>query len=165
MPGDRIRIGEAAAQAEVSIQTLRYYERRGLLKEVGRRPSGYREYSAEVVRQVRLIKWLQQLGFTLDEIKELRRWREQPAQGGTEVRARAAAKLEEIEDHMHRLEEMREALRAVVSCACGGSCPILRAALNGQGADVRAAPAPAITLLARLAKGKRRRRAESSRVG
>jgi len=70
-----IRIGEVAARAGVNVQTLRYYERRGLLKPPARRPSGYREYSPDAVRVVRFIKRAQQLGFTLDETGELLRLR------------------------------------------------------------------------------------------
>ena len=70
-----MRIGTAAAQAGVNIQTLRYYERRGLLPRPPRRTSGYREFPDDAVRIVRFIKRAQDLGFTLDEIEELLRLR------------------------------------------------------------------------------------------
>jgi len=66
-----VRIGEIAGRAGVNIQTLRYYERRGLLAPASRRESGYREYDEEDVRRVRFIRRAQDLGFTLEEIGDL----------------------------------------------------------------------------------------------
>ena len=66
-----MRTSEVAAQAHVNTQTLRYYERRGLLPQPERTHSGYRTYTADAVRVVRFVKRAQQLGFTLDEIEEL----------------------------------------------------------------------------------------------
>jgi DNA-binding transcriptional MerR regulator len=74
-----LRIGEVAGRAGVNVQTLRFYERRGLLPEPPRRASGYREYAPESVRRVRFIKRAQELGFTLAEVEELLRLREDPA--------------------------------------------------------------------------------------
>jgi len=73
-----LRIGEVAGRAGVNVQTLRFYERRGLLPEPPRRASGYREYAPESVRRVRFIKRAQELGFTLAEVEELLRLREDP---------------------------------------------------------------------------------------
>ena len=70
-----MRIGAAAERAGVNVQTLRYYERRGLLPRPPRRTSGYREFPDEAVRVVRFVKRAQDLGFTLDEIEELLRLR------------------------------------------------------------------------------------------
>lgn len=81
MGDERLRTGELAERAGVNVQTLRYYERRGLLAAPVRRPSGQREYSEDAVRLLRTIKAVQRLGFTLAEIEELlappgcaRRW-------------------------------------------------------------------------------------------
>lgn len=63
-----MKIGEVAAQAAVSVDTVRFYERRGVLPTPRRRPSGYREYSASTVERIRMARALQHLGFTLDEI-------------------------------------------------------------------------------------------------
>lgn len=68
MDRETLRTGEVAARAGVNVQTLRYYERRGLLKEPERRTSGYREYPADAVQLIRFIKRAQELGFTLSEI-------------------------------------------------------------------------------------------------
>jgi len=125
-----MRIGEVAAGAGVNIQTLRYYERRGLLPEPGRRGSGFRAYDPETIRLVRFIKRAQELGFTLREIAELVELRRSP-RGGAEVRALAAAKIEDIERRMARLSAMRNALGGLVqACECeegAPTCPIIEA--------------------------------------
>ncbi len=75
MDREALKTGEVAARAGVNIQTLRYYERRGLIQEPTRRASGYREYPQDAVRVIRFIKRAQDLGFTLTEIEELLRMR------------------------------------------------------------------------------------------
>jgi len=131
MTAKGLRIGDLAAQAGVGIQTLRYYERRGLLKEPPRRPSGYREYPAEAVRRVRFIKRAQELGFTLAEIHELLRLREDKRANCADVRGRANAKIRDVDDRIRALRAIRGALeRLVTSCTRDGSsreCPILEA--------------------------------------
>jgi DNA-binding transcriptional MerR regulator len=126
MDGRMLQIGEAAARSGVSIQTLRYYERRGLIARPARRPSGYRQYTPEVVRLIRLIKWAQAIGFTLEEIKEMVDLLDGRVRTPTtRVRARAAAKINEIDDRMRQLQAMRDALQSIVDCSCEGSCPII----------------------------------------
>jgi len=127
-----LRTGEVAAEAGVNVETLRFYERRGLLKEPTRRSSsGYRAYPAEAVRVVRFIKRAQELGFSLREIEELLRLRE--GHGGTcaEVRAAATSKLKDIERRIGSLRAIQRALAILVkSCSREGStreCPILDA--------------------------------------
>ena len=66
-----MKIGQVASAAEVSIDTVRFYERRGVLPEPARRPSGYREYPASTVQRIRMARMLQNLGFTLGEIVEM----------------------------------------------------------------------------------------------
>jgi MerR family transcriptional regulator, copper efflux regulator len=121
--------GEVAAAAGVNIQTLRYYERRGLLPKPRRRDSGYREYDTETVQLVRFIKRAQELGFTLSEVAELVQLRKIDPRRTSKVRALAMAKLEDIEQKMQRLGAMRQALLALVEeCACEGkapACPII----------------------------------------
>ena len=63
-----MKIGQVAADAEVTVDTVRFYERRGVLPPPQRRPSGYREYTPAAVERIRLARALQQLGFTLDEV-------------------------------------------------------------------------------------------------
>jgi DNA-binding transcriptional MerR regulator len=66
-----MKIGQVASEADVTIDTVRFYERRGVLPEPGRRPSGFREYPASTVERIRMARMLQNLGFTLDEIIEM----------------------------------------------------------------------------------------------
>lgn len=126
-----MRTGEVAAGADVNIQTLRYYERRGLLPKPRRRNSGYREYDPETVHLVRFIKRAQELGFTLSEISDLIRLRKTDQRRSTQVRALATAKLEDIERKINQLGAMREALQVLIDeCACAGkalACPIIEA--------------------------------------
>src|SRR6476646_3199780 len=121
-------ISEAAAQAGVNVQTIRYYERRGLLPPSARRPSGYRELPDEAVRVVRFIKRAQDLGFSLDEVAELLRLRRAKAQ------AVAGRRLKQIEQKLAELSAMRDALTHLVHTCRGGAtphCPILEALESG----------------------------------
>jgi len=131
MRGDRLRIGAVAQGAGVNIQTLRYYERRGLLKVPERTPSGYREYPAEAVRLVRFIKRAQDLGFALKEIAELIALRNAAGRRRENVRVLAEAKMRDIDKKLGQLHAMRGALSTLVeTCDCRDgkpACPILEA--------------------------------------
>ena len=123
--------GQVAKAAGVNVETLRFYERRGILAEPRRRRSGYREYPPETVQIVRFIKRAQGLGFTLDEIQELLALRGDDRRTCGEVRAAATAKIDEIDHKMRRLGAMKRALAVLVdSCIDDAStreCPILEA--------------------------------------
>jgi DNA-binding transcriptional MerR regulator len=129
--GRGLRTGELAARAGVNVQTLRYYERRGLLAAPGRRPSGQREYPEGTVGLVRTIKAAQRLGFTLAEIQELFALSEH-RRSADELHRRAAAKLAEIDARIGQLQLVRQALLAVLAaecdsltdCSCGLGCPL-----------------------------------------
>jgi Hg(II)-responsive transcriptional regulator len=139
MESEALRIGEVAGRARVNIQTLRFYERRGLLAEPPRRPSGYREYPAESVARVRFIKRAQELGFSLAEVQELLRLRDDPQIPCKQVRSSAETKVAEIEQKIRRLTAMKTALRALVaSCAANREhhCPLLEA-LDESGEQAR----------------------------
>ncbi|MBI5490647.1 MAG: MerR family transcriptional regulator [Deltaproteobacteria bacterium] len=131
MDRQTLRIGQVAARAGVNIQTLRYYERRGLLRMPQRRPSGYREYPPDTVRLIRFIKRAQQFGFTLKEIDELLRLRNDERSSCSEIRSSAQAKIEDVERRLRQLRAIKRALGVLVaSCAVEGSprrCPILEA--------------------------------------
>ena len=106
-----MRAGEVAAQAGVNVETLRYYERRGLLPEPARSPGGQREYRPDTIRFVRALKEAQSLGFSLAEIGEyLRLTRRDPAAAAPAARARLAGKLDAVDAKMAALRTMRAAL-------------------------------------------------------
>jgi MerR family transcriptional regulator, copper efflux regulator len=126
---DKLTIGELARQVGVNVETLRYYERRGLLPTPRRSASGYRLYPEDAVRRVRFIKRAQELGFSLNDIKELLSLRAAPEAGCHEVRAHAEAKIKDIDDKIGALTAMKHALSTLVT-ECSGEgplsdCPIL----------------------------------------
>jgi Cu(I)-responsive transcriptional regulator len=132
-------IGRTAKAAGVNAQTLRYYERRGLLGRARRGRSGYREYSADAVAIVRFIKRAQELGFSLDEIEELMKLRGVRRSERHRVRTIAQRKIAEIDSKITHLTSMRQALDTLVrSCQRGNDaeCPIIEA-LATPGGDVR----------------------------
>jgi DNA-binding transcriptional MerR regulator len=118
--GRTLRSGRLAEAAGVNPQTLRYYERRGLLPEPHRSHGGHRLYPPEAVAQLRVNKAAQRLGFTLDEVAGLleagRRHHGARDRGG--LRARAAAKLAEIDARVADLTVIRQALAAAVDAGC-----------------------------------------------
>ena len=123
-------ISEAAQQAGVNIQTLRYYERRGLLPKAPRRASGYREFPDDAVRVVRFIKRAQDLGFSLDEVEQLLRLRRHSGRNRARIRAVAEEKIHQIDEKVTELERMKRALQTLVrSCHDGAAldCPIIEA--------------------------------------
>ncbi|KZS69415.1 MAG: MerR family transcriptional regulator [Mycobacterium pseudokansasii] len=125
-----MRTSEVATQAQVNVQTLRYYERRGLLPEPRRTRSGYRAYTPEAVRVVRFVKRAQQLGFTLDDIEDLLRLAKGGPDSCDEARAMARSRIGELQQRIEQLEGMRDALvRLVDTCDRPRSkrdCPILQ---------------------------------------
>lgn len=114
---DGLRIGDVARSAGVNVQTLRYYERRGLVIAGFRRHSGQREYDAADVARVKVIKAAQRLGFTLDEIREMLDLSAH-RRGTGELQARAAAKIDEIDARIALLQAMRTGLRDVITADC-----------------------------------------------
>lgn len=125
-----MRIGELAERAGVNVQTVRYYERRGLLDDPRTRGSGYREYSDVTLERLRFIKRAQQLGFTLGEIGELLELRLTPGTTAADVKSRAESKIEEVEDKIRDLEQIRHALTHLAGQCHGGKgptgdCPLL----------------------------------------
>jgi Hg(II)-responsive transcriptional regulator len=129
-------IGEAAGQAGVNVQTVRYYERRGLLPKAPRRASGYREFPAESVRIVRFIKRAQELGFSLDEVEELLRLQRSARRDRPRIRRVAEDRIAQIDRKMAELDRMRTALHALVHACHEGrtlECPIIDALDAGPG--------------------------------
>ena len=133
-------IGVLARSAEVSVETVRYYERRGLLDQPERGP-GYRQYSDDDVRRLQFVRRAKELGFTLTEIREL--LGAAGSRSTDEVLAAARAKLARVDDDVLRLERLRCRLgRLVRACEAGSTgCVALdvdddglpRAAIGGEG--------------------------------
>ncbi len=126
---ERLTIGELAERAHVNRETVRYYERRRLLPRPSRSVSGYRVFADDAVRRLRFIRHAQELGFSLNEIRELLALRVKSADTCDRVRERAEAKIADIARKLRSLRHMKEALSELVS-ACGRrgrtrECPIL----------------------------------------
>jgi len=123
-----LRIGELAQRAEVNLQTIRYYEREGLLPEPPRLRSGYRVYSDETVRRLRFIKRAQEIGFSLADIRELLSLRVDTGGESAAVRALAEARITDIERKMRTLRTMKTVLRRLTErcsgCGPASECPI-----------------------------------------
>ena len=123
-------IGQVAQQAGVGIETVRFYERQGLLEKPARKKSGYRQYPPEAVLRLRFIKKAKEVGFSLKEIKELLSLRLDKAATCEDVRSRAEAKILDIEQKIQGLQRMKRALTDLTA-ACDGQgsaseCPILQ---------------------------------------
>jgi Predicted transcriptional regulators len=129
-----LKIGELARRAGVAVDTVRYYERTGLLPSPQRRPSGYRVYAPDAVARLRFIRRAKALGFSLEEIGELLALSGRRDVGA--VRRAAAAKLALIETRIAEMRRVRDGLRQLVETCPGqgpaDACPIL-VALNGEG--------------------------------
>src|SRR5437867_3693962 len=130
-----LRTGELARRGGVNLETIRYYERRGLLAKPPRTLAGYRTFDAEAVRRLRFIKQAQALGFSLKEVRELLALRLDARTSCADVRSRAETKLADIEAKIKMLRAMKNALGKIVA-ACSGrgpisACPILDA-LDGR---------------------------------
>ena len=126
---DTLMIGGVARLAEVGVETMRFYEREGLIESPPRRASGYRQYPSDTVDRVRFIKRAKALGFSLKEIKELLSLRAAPRAKCADIRQRAEEKVQDIDEKIETLRRMRKAL-AKLMAECEGSrpvteCPIL----------------------------------------
>ena len=141
-----LTIGQVARSAGIGVETVRFYEREGLLEEPERRASGYRQYGEEVVRRLRFIRRAKELGFTLKEIADLLALRHDPAATRTDVRERVRAKVEDIEAKVRDLQRIRAVLLSLGETCHGqgpaSDCPILEAIdRDGEGA-IPPPPAP-----------------------
>lgn len=136
-----MRIGTVARKCGVSIDTIRYYEREGLLPPPRRRPSGYREYGDGAVKRLRFIRHAKELGFSLEDIRELLSLSIDREQGVKGVKQRAQTRLAMVEERLAQLRRVRRGLKQlIVNCPGHGpldECPILRA-LSGPDAEKHA---------------------------
>lgn len=126
-----LTIGAVAKRAGVAIDTIRYYEREGLLPEPLRRASGYRHYNESVISRLRFIRRAKDLGFTLEEIRDLLALSADRHRGVKAVKQRAQQRLASIDARIAELMRIRKGLEQLIE-ACPGHgdpeyCPILQA--------------------------------------
>ncbi len=133
-----LTIGVVAKRVGVAIDTIRYYEREGLLPEPKRRASGYRSYGEGAIAQLRFIRRAKLLGFTLEEIRELLALSADRQHGVKAVKKRAQQRLAAIDERIGELQRVRDGLAQLVeSCPGHGvpeRCPILRALTDEEDA-------------------------------
>ncbi len=115
-----LTIGELALRAGVGVETIRFYERKGLIAQPARPAAGFRAYPQDAVARLGFVHEAKQLGFTLKEIRDLLRLRDNPQTDAAAVRGRAAAKVAQIEDRINQFQRMRATLRHLLS-QCPGS--------------------------------------------
>lgn len=129
-----LSIGQLAKQAGVRVDTVRYYERDGLLSPAGRLASGYRRYGMTELKRLRFIRRAKSLGFSLEDIRGLLMLSEE--RSVPQVKRAAQIKLADIEQRINELERIRSGLRTLIA-ACPGhgraeACPILNALNQGE---------------------------------
>jgi len=132
-----LSIGQVSREAGVAVETVRFYERQGLLNEPARRASGYREYGEDVITRLKFIKRAKDLGFSLSEIAEVLALRPGSSTTCDEVRRSARAKIGEVVRRMDDLKRMKNALEELVNTCeerTGSDCPFL-VALAKQDAE------------------------------
>lgn len=137
------KIGEVARRAQVNKETVRYYEKRELIPAPDRRRSGYRIFTQRHIDQIKFIKRAQELGFTLNEIKELLELRMDENTTCSEIRKEAQEKYRDVTDKIEDLQKIKNTLVDLIDSCTGegpkGDCPILEA-LEGEsekGKDLR----------------------------
>ncbi|WP_095961547.1 MULTISPECIES: MerR family transcriptional regulator [Myxococcaceae] len=133
---DRLSIGQVARGAGVGVETVRFYEKEGLVPRPARNASGYRQYPADTVRRIRFVQAAKVLGFTLKEILELLSLRVTRGKTCADVKARAVEKLSDVDAKLSELQRVRDAL-AKLAASCTGTgptsaCPFLDA-LDSEG--------------------------------
>jgi len=128
---ESLTIGQLAKKAQVNVETVRFYERKGLLPQPPRRGSGYREYPQDTVTRIQFIRHAKDLGFSLKEIAELLALRVDPNTTRRDVKRRAESKIADINEKIQTLKEMKKALTKLVGLCRGrgptSGCPILEA--------------------------------------
>lgn len=126
-----LSIGKIAKRAGVSVETMRFYEREGLIEEPARKESGYRQYMETDVKRLVFIQHAKGLGFSLKEIKDLMSLRANPKTTSKQIKLAAQSKLDDIEEKIKMLQGMRRSLKSLVDKCPGkgptSDCPILDA--------------------------------------
>ncbi len=126
-----LRIGEVANKSHVGVETVRFYEREGLIALPKRNVSGYRQYSESAIKQIQFIKHAKTLGFSLKEIRELIKLKSTSDARCKSIKSTAKAKIADIQEKIDALKRMKMALEPLVA-QCKSSdpisdCPILNA--------------------------------------
>ena len=134
-----LQIGEVAKKSRVGVETVRFYERKGLISLPKRSASGYRQYSETAIRQIQFIQQAKTLGFSLNEIGELIKLKNTRKANCADIKSYAEAKIIDIQHKIDALERMKTALRPLVF-RCKSSdpisdCPILNALADDTGGD------------------------------
>jgi MerR family transcriptional regulator, copper efflux regulator len=132
-------IGQVAQAADVNVQTIRYYERRGLFPSPARTRSGYRQYGEDAVARLRFIKHAQELGFSLKEIQELLGLRVRHVAACGPIERKTRQKIEVVHRKIEDLQRMKRTLeRLAAACAARQpteDCPILEALEDDSSKD------------------------------
>jgi DNA-binding transcriptional MerR regulator len=131
MNASMLPIREVAARSGVSVHTLRYYERVGLLPRAERSSSGYRMYPAEAVGRVRLVRMLRSLGFGIRELNSLAGVMDRRFPRGA-IRARLRSKRDEVGARLKELQHAWKLLDALQACRCRGDCALVVRLLDGN---------------------------------
>ncbi|MDI1253323.1 heavy metal-responsive transcriptional regulator [Thermomonas sp.] len=126
-----MKIGELARRCDVNIDTIRYYERQGLLPEPDRQASGYRRYQIPDIARLQFVRRAKTLGFTLDEIRELLALSDHREEDMGELKAVAEAKLVDVDIRLAEMSRIRDGLHQLIQVCPGhgalAACPILNA--------------------------------------
>jgi Cu(I)-responsive transcriptional regulator len=135
MDPQAMNIGEAAKASGVSAKMIRHYESVGLFPQALRTDAGYRQYSAREVNTLRFIRQSRDLGFSIEQIRELLGLWQNRRRPSRQVKALAQAHLQELEQKLHELNELKTALEHLVHCCHGDDrpeCPILESLADGS---------------------------------
>jgi Hg(II)-responsive transcriptional regulator len=135
-----LTIGKVARGAGLGIETVRFYEREGLLEPPKRTAANYRIYPQQDIIRLRFIKRAKNLGFTLKEIRDLLSLRQDPKASKEDVKRQTEAKIADIEQKIHDLTRIKQTLERLDQCCDGhgptSDCPILEALESGNGLDL-----------------------------
>jgi Cu(I)-responsive transcriptional regulator len=141
-----MNIGEAAKASGVSAKMIRHYESVGLFPEATRTDSGYRQYTERDINTLRFIRHSRDLGFSLEQIRELLGLWQNRKRPSRQVKALALAHIEELDEKLREIQAMKATLEHLAHCCQGDDrpdCPIIESLSRGQDASLAAAPSPA----------------------